>query len=41
LLAEASVINLSRSLGISEAKLHNKAGKLLASASATCMLFST
>lgn len=40
LIAEAVIVNMSKSLGISEAKLKNKAGKLLATATATCMILS-
>lgn len=38
LIAEGKVINMSKSLGISEGTLKNQAGKLLATATATCML---
>lgn len=38
LLAEGSVINLSRSLALSEASLKDAEGKLYAHATATCML---
>ncbi|TXH65355.1 MAG: PaaI family thioesterase [Lysobacteraceae bacterium] len=38
LLAEGSVINISRSIAVSEARLKDENGKLYAYASATCML---
>ncbi|MCL1124741.1 PaaI family thioesterase [Shewanella surugensis] len=38
LIAEGQVINLSKSLGISEGTLKTQAGKLLATATATCMI---
>lgn len=38
LIAESSVINMSKSLGMSEASLKNSSGKLLATATATCMI---
>lgn len=38
LLAEGRVMNLSKSLGISEGTLKSKEGKLLATATATCMI---
>ena len=38
LIAEADVINLSRSLGVSEGTLKNKSGKLYAHATCTCMI---
>ena len=40
IIAEGTIVNLSKSLGISEAKLKNKEGKLLATATATCMILS-
>ncbi len=39
LIAEGTVINISKSLGISEAKLKSEKGKLLATATVTCMIF--
>jgi uncharacterized protein (TIGR00369 family) len=41
LVAEGTIINISKSLGISEARLKNKEGKLLATATATCMILSS
>ncbi len=38
LTAEGKVINISRSLGISEGQLRNDSGQLLAHATATCMI---
>lgn len=38
LIAEGKIINLSKSLGISEGTLKNQEGKLLATATATCMI---
>jgi uncharacterized protein (TIGR00369 family) len=38
LIAEGKVINLSKSLGISEGSLKSRDGKLLATATATCMI---
>jgi len=38
IIAEGTIVNISKSLGISEAKLKNKEGKLLATATATCMI---
>ena len=38
LIAEASVTNLSRRLGIAECTLKDEAGKLYATASVTCMI---
>ncbi|NKB77325.1 MAG: hotdog fold thioesterase [Gammaproteobacteria bacterium] len=38
LIAEGKVINLSRSLGVSEGTLSDKNGKLLALATCTCMI---
>lgn len=38
LIGEGRVINMSRSLGVSEATLKNKQGKLIAAATATCMI---
>ena len=38
LIGEGRVINMSRSLGVSEATLKNKEGKLFATATATCMI---
>lgn len=38
LIGEGRVINMSRSLGVSEATLKNKQGKLIATATATCMI---
>ena len=38
LIAEGKVINLSKSLGISEGTLKSLNGKLLATATATCMI---
>ncbi len=38
LIAHARVLNLSRSLGISEGTFKSKAGKLLATATTTCMI---
>ncbi|WP_166267232.1 PaaI family thioesterase [Marinobacter caseinilyticus] len=38
LIAEGRVINLSKSLGISEGTLRSQGGKLLATATATCMI---
>ncbi len=39
LIAEGKVVNVSRSLGVSEGVLMRQDGKLLATASATCMIF--
>ncbi len=39
LLAEGTVLNLSRSLGVSEGTLKDSDGKLYAHATASCMLF--
>lgn len=41
LLAVGRVINLSKSLGISEGSLKSSSGKLLATATATCLIFNT
>ena len=38
LIAEGKIINLSKSLGISEGTLKSQDGKLLATATATCMI---
>jgi len=38
LMAEGRILSMSRSLGVSEGKLTDEDGKLLAYASATCML---
>lgn len=38
LVAEGTIINISKSLGVSEASLKNGSGKLLATATATCMI---
>ncbi len=38
LIAEGIVINLSKSLGISEGTLKNEEGKLYATSTATCMI---
>ncbi|WP_299494561.1 PaaI family thioesterase [uncultured Shewanella sp.] len=38
LIAQGKVINLSKSLGIAEGTLTNQSGKLLVTATATCML---
>lgn len=38
LFAEGTVINISKSLGVAEATLKDKAGKLYAHATATCMI---
>lgn len=38
LIGEGRVINMSRSLGVSEATLKNKQGKLIATATATCKI---
>ncbi len=38
LFAKGAVVNMSKSLGISEASLSNKEGKLLATATSTCLL---
>ena len=38
LIAEGKIINLSKSLGISEGTLKSENGKLLATATATCMI---
>jgi len=38
LLAEGNIINISRSLGVSEGVIKDKAGKVFAHATATCML---
>jgi len=38
LLSEGTVINMSKSLGISQGELRDQAGKLYAHATATCML---
>lgn len=38
LIAEGKVINISKSLGISEGTLTSQSGKLLATATATCMI---
>lgn len=39
LIAEGHIINISKSLGISEATLKDGAGKIYAFATATCMIF--
>lgn len=41
LIAEGRVLNISKSLGVSEGTLKNEAGKLFAHATATCMIFSS
>lgn len=41
LIAEGSVLNISKSLGVSEGTLNNEAGKLFAHLTATCMIFSS
>ena len=41
LLAEGKIINISKSLGVSEGTLKDEAGKLYAHATATCMLLVT
>ena len=41
LIAEGRVLNISKSLGVSEGTLKNEAGKLYAHATAICMIFST
>jgi len=38
LVAEGNIINLSKSIGISEGTLRSQKGKLLATATATCMI---
>jgi uncharacterized protein (TIGR00369 family) len=38
LIAEGNIINLSKSLGVSEGTLKSQDGKLLATATATCMI---
>jgi acyl-coenzyme A thioesterase PaaI-like protein len=38
LIAKGSLMNLSKSLGISEGTLTTEAGKLLATATATCLI---
>jgi uncharacterized protein (TIGR00369 family) len=41
LIAEGRVLNISKSLGVSEGTLKNEAGKLFAHATAICMILST
>ncbi|CAH0991568.1 hypothetical protein SIN8267_01677 [Sinobacterium norvegicum] len=38
MIAEGRIVNLSKSLGVAEGTLKNKAGKLLATATATCLI---
>lgn len=40
LIAEANILNISKSLGIAEGTLKDEAGKLYAHATATCMILS-
>ena len=41
LIAEGKVINMSKSLGLAEATLKSKSGKLLATATTTCMILTS